>query len=357
MAAHQSGGLPNVPVAIGAFTASTELRACTDALWTGASLRTAPARPRVLGGTQSSGYRIHPAGEPGAGISLELLVSKPMRGLPMGSAVTAGAAAATEAAALYSVQWSVSMAQPSESLTSTGPIAQRLRIRANPLWMLLGSAGRPAQTLQATAGPLSLSCGHGLAVLQQAIGQQESATVRVHLITQAGTCGDAAPCVQHNAGRSQAAALEADAAAAAAGGLLRVAASENPAMQLAASEYAAAGIMQAPLSGGQDAFGARSAGGALKFPLLARMADARQQPTQGLRKSSSITITGGLGGASHSLNCFLHLAMRSAMSSYLHTYLADGTAGHSVRCWRVCCDPRRGARLAICFKFSCSESS
>ena len=300
MGASQSRGLPNVPVGLGSFLATAEPKAATTSMWAAASLGGAVSDQGNAAHGQSSSYQLHGAQQQSAGILLQGLLSKPMRDLPGAHArvlgVPASAGAAT-ADALYSVLWQVSHAAARASRPRTSVGLRRAPAQGGPVWMVPGLGVHRAHAHKTAAAPLSHSCGQGLAILQHAISQQPSTGSKVHLITPAGPSHGGV----HEAGSGTAAAAEGAMAAAAAGALFRVAASENPSMRFAALEESQ---LVGPVGSrvatdhvaDQDAFGARSHGGALQLPRLTTAGAGGQATNLQLTASSSFTITGGLGG-------------------------------------------------------------
>ncbi len=316
MAASQSQGLPNVPVGLGSFMALAEPRAATRSMWACASLE-GPSQSnvgppvgqqKIMQGGQSSGYKIHEDGCHRAGLLCMGLVSKPMRGLPAGQAATAVAGASHTAggsSALYNVTWLVASAQEPSTPSALSLSYQRPSTRdppsRGPIWVMGDQGMSPPKALQTSRGPLSHSCGQGLAVLQRAIREQQASGTAIHLVTDTGPHdGSSIHGRAQSASQGRQAAVigrEAAAAGAAAGGLLRVAASENPSMRFAASEIETASRVNGHLEADQDAFGARTAGRARQLPRLAQAEDMTYlQRDQDMGMTPSFVVTGGLGG-------------------------------------------------------------
>ena len=298
MAAEQSSGQPNVPVGLGAFMVTATPAAATLSMWAVASLEGSSGDATDVASSSSSSYQLQEVGEHRAGVLLQGLVSKPMRVLPASQATVGGVAAnhgVTMADALYGVTWQVSHADAMSTVPSAHASLKRASASAGPAWVIAGQVGRPAVHHSTVAAPISHSCGQGLAILQQAISQQQPSGSRLHLITQTAPSDEGVR--GHLVGEAAAAGAM---AAAAAGGLLRVAASENATMRFAALDMSSLAMRAAQggksgLDADQDAFGACANGGALQLPRLTQAGAGGQSRPQ-MTANASFTITGGLGG-------------------------------------------------------------
>ena len=300
LAASAQSGETRVPTAVGAFSPRKELAATQQDAWASAAVST-----QLPDGSAASSYRLSAADSATEGVLVELAeLQAKAANLASMAAASAGQARKEDVQPrmLYHVTWQAGM--PAKSPVNDLPW---LRSRERHVWQQ-AAAGQHIRSSRHLLAHASASCLADVAVLQHMLAQSKAgAAAGLALITTGAQQQQDSIC---RAGRPIA-----DSNAAAAWGLVRVAAGERPDLAWAATDVQP---MQAAHAAGavpqSDAFGAVSASGAMLLPriLAEHGRDSSEEPLASAAGGRAV-ISGGLGGESS-------LVARTCQDCDLSTY-------------------------------------